>query len=163
MGATALAVTDVALTTAARAAGVGLSSAAALVVLSASAGLEVTELGRRVGLSQPAATRVVDALAARGLVERRAGRGRGVDVLVTPAGRRAARELLAAREAPLVDVVGLLDDEDSEALAALLAKVLTRLYHRIGHAERMCRLCNRTACTTGAVCPVGDAERRHGP
>lgn len=66
LGATALAVTDLALAGVARAAGTSTSGAAALVVLVASPGLSVTELGRRVGLSQPAAARMVDSLQAGG-------------------------------------------------------------------------------------------------
>ncbi|MFC7743116.1 MarR family transcriptional regulator [Nocardiopsis composta] len=71
LGATALAVNDVALAGATKAAGVSASGAAALVTLSAAPGLSVTELGRRVGLTQSAAARMVDSLENAGLVERR--------------------------------------------------------------------------------------------
>ncbi|NLU72969.1 MarR family transcriptional regulator [Streptomyces sp. HNM0575] len=160
LGATALAVSDLALTGATRAAGVSASGAAALVVLSASPGLSVTELGRRVGLSQPAAARMVDSLQSGGLVERRQGPGRWVSVKATAAGRRTARTMLAARGTPLSGIVEALDEGERETLDALLEKLLTRLYGEVGDADLVCRLCDREGCVRGgAVCPVGQAER----
>jgi DNA-binding MarR family transcriptional regulator len=159
LGATALALTDLALTGATGSAGSSPSGAAALVVLSAVPGLGVTELGRRVGLSQSAAARMTDSLENAGLVTRRPGPGRWVTVQLTPAGRRAASQLLAAREAPLTSVLEALDEAEQETLARLLAKLLARLYGEIGDAELICRLCDRATCTTGASCPVGQAER----
>lgn len=160
LGATALAVTDLALAGATKAAGTSASGSAALVVLSASPGLSVTELGRRVGLSQPAAARMVDSLEAGGLVERRPGPGRWVSVKPTAAGKRAARAMLAARGTPLNQIVDVLDETERKSLDELLAKLLTRLYAEVGNADRLCRLCDRAGCVhDGAVCPVGQAER----
>ncbi|MUL44195.1 MarR family transcriptional regulator [Streptomonospora sp. PA3] len=160
LGATALAVTDLALAGATAAAGVSSSGAAALVALSSAPGLSVTELGRRVGLSQPAAARMVDSLEEDGLVERRRGPGRWVAVRPTDAGRMAADRVLAARAAPLSEAVADLDEQDREALSRILAGVLARLYGEIGDAQRMCRLCDRAGCVRDAgVCPVGEAER----
>lgn len=160
LGATALAVNDLALTGATKSAGTSGSGAAALVVLSASPGLSVTELGRRVGLSQPAAARMVDSLEAGGLAERRQGSGRWVAVKPTRAGRRAARTMLAARRTPLHEILNVLDGEEREALDGLLAKLLTRVYGEVGNADLLCRLCDRAGCVRdGAVCPVGQAER----
>ncbi|WP_329237919.1 MarR family transcriptional regulator [Actinoallomurus sp. NBC_01490] len=159
LGATALAVGDLALAGAARAAGVSVSGASALVVLYWSRGVGVTELGRRVGLTQSAAARMVDSLEEAGLVERRRGEGRSVTVACTRAGRRLARDLLTARDAPLTHLLGALDDEEHQALAVLLAKLLDRAYGEIGDTELLCRFCDRGACTDNAVCPVGQAER----
>ncbi|MGH3879689.1 MAG: MarR family transcriptional regulator, partial [Actinophytocola sp.] len=86
LGATALAVTDLMLAGATRAAGVSTSGAAALLVLRAAPGLSVTELGRRVGLTQPAAARMVATLEASGLASRRATPGRAVAMHLTAAG-----------------------------------------------------------------------------
>src|SRR4051812_50133097 len=66
LGATALAVNDLALAGAARTAGVSASGAAALVGLSTAPEGGVTELGRRVGPSQSAAARMVDSLGSAG-------------------------------------------------------------------------------------------------
>lgn len=159
LGAAALALTDLTLDAATQAAGISASGAAGLVVLATTPGLSVTELGRRVGLSQSASARMVDALEAAGLAERQPGPGRWVTVHPTEAGSRATGALLAARGSPLIDVVATLDDADQEALARLLTRLLARLYDRVGNAELMCRLCDRACCTTGSTCPVGQAER----
>lgn len=159
LGATALAVTDRALAGATAAAGTSPSGAAALVVLSAVPGLSVTELGRRVGLSQSAAARMTDSLEAARLVTRRHGPGRWVIVELTPAGREAAAHLLTARAAPLDGVLSALDEGEQRTLAALLAKLLARLFEEIGDNELICRLCDRPACTTDDTCPVGEAQR----
>ncbi|MER7486107.1 helix-turn-helix domain-containing protein [Streptomyces sp. NPDC126497] len=75
LGAAALALSDVVVAEATRAANTGSSGAAALVVLSTDPGLSVTELGRRVGLSQSAAARMVGSLEEQGLVRKEAGWG----------------------------------------------------------------------------------------
>lgn len=160
LGATALAVTDLALSGATAAAGVSGSGAAALVVLFADPGISVTELGRRVGLTQSAAARMVDALAARGLVERRPTLGKWVAVHPTAAGRAASAELLDARGERLTTLVAVLSPADQEALTSMLERLLRALYGEVGSSELVCRLCDRPCCTeAGAICPVGQAER----
>jgi MarR family transcriptional regulator, negative regulator of the multidrug operon emrRAB len=163
LGATALAVTDVTLGSATRAANLSPSGAAALVSLTAHPGLSVTELGRRVGLTQSAAARMVDGLEADGLVERRPSPliKRVTMVLPTRTGRQTARRLLAARNSPLTDALDVLDEKEQQVLGDLLGKLLSRLYEQVGDAQYMCRLCDRKCCTTHGRCPVGDAERQH--
>lgn len=151
--------TDLILDETGRAGGVGESGASALVVLSCTPGLSVTELGRRVGLSQSAAARMVDGLETAALVERRAGVGRTVSVHPTRRGRRAAHRLLAARSQPLTDVMQTLDEGEQRTLTDLLEKLLDGLYDRVGNADLLCRLCDRAVCIADATCPVGAAER----
>ncbi|MEU9843913.1 MarR family transcriptional regulator [Actinomadura sp. NPDC048032] len=162
LGAASLAVTDLVLAGATGTGRVSASGAAALVVLSHAPGLGVTELGRRVGLTQSAAARMVDGLQTSGLVRRRSGGGRAVQVLLTLEGEEAARAMLAARDAPLAGVLDVLDGAEREALTGLLAKLLARLYEEIGDSDVICRLCDRGCCTSGGVCPVGQAERDAG-
>ena len=157
LGATALTVTDLMTSAATGAAGVGPSGAAALVVLQDSPGLSVTELGRRIGLTQSAAARMVDSLA--GLVRRERRGGREVSVHLTPDGEARVEQLLAARAGPLTDLVEVLDERQHEALAEVLEVLLASLYARVGSTERVCRLCDRASCTASAVCPVGAAAR----
>jgi DNA-binding MarR family transcriptional regulator len=160
LGAAALAVTDLVLGGATAAAGTSGSGAAALVVLCADPGISVTELGRRVGLTQSAAARMVDALEARGLVERRPTLGKWVAVHPTDAGRAASAGLLDARGGRLTALVGTLAPADQEALAGVLDRLLRAVYTEVGSSERVCRLCDRACCTdAGAICPVGQAER----
>jgi DNA-binding MarR family transcriptional regulator len=160
LGAAALAVTDLLVARATAAAGTSTSGASALVVLHSSAGLSVTELGRRIGLSQSAAARMVDALQADGLAERRAGTGRAVSVHLTQAGTRAVERLIQARAESLVELVAPLDDTARASLDELLGTLLVALYQRVGSSELLCRLCDRTSCIRGAACPVGEAARR---
>ncbi|MFC7329112.1 MarR family winged helix-turn-helix transcriptional regulator [Marinactinospora rubrisoli] len=160
LGATALAVSDLFLASVTSAAAVGPSAAAALVILDRSPGLSVTELGRRVGLSQPAAARMVDGLEHHGLVRRERTWGRWVAVRPTEAGTRAARGLLTARTDALREVVDGLEEDERADLDRLLTKVLGALHRTPGDADRLCRLCDRDACVhLGRVCPVGQAER----
>lgn len=159
LGAAALALTDRMVASATTAEGVSQSGAAALAVLSQAPGLSVTELGRQVGLSQPAAARMVDALEVSGLVERRRDSGRAVSVRPTRAGRRAAGRVLAARSQALSEVAAGLDEDDRRALTDVLEKLLARLYLHVGSADLLCRLCDRAVCTADATCPVGAAER----
>lgn len=160
LGATTLAVNDIGTTGAARSLHLSTSSAAALVTLCDDEDVGVTEIGRRVGLSQPATSRLIDGLVRDGLVARRPAGGRSVEVRITAAGRRAAQRLLAAREASLVDLLDGLDEGEQEHLAALLSKILGRVHGAFGSRDLICRLCDRAACTTEAVCPVGEAERQ---
>jgi DNA-binding MarR family transcriptional regulator len=143
LGAAALSLTDLMMSETTGTAGVSASGAAALVILSTVPGLTVTELGRRVGLSQSASARMVDSLEAAGHVTRSPGPGRWVTVQLTV----------------LTGVLGALDKDEQEELALLLARLLTRLHDEIRSSEVICRLCDRAACTAGAVCPVGQAER----
>jgi DNA-binding MarR family transcriptional regulator len=160
LGAAALAVSDLVLGGATAAAGTSSSGAAALVVLHSDPGLSVTELGRRVGLTQPAAARMVESLEQRGLVERRPTLGRWVAVHPTESGRAAATSLLDARGGRLTALVAALPPDDQEALARVLERLLRVVYGEVGSSDRVCRLCDRGACTADdAVCPVGQAER----
>ena len=162
LGAASLAVTDLVVAAATESGRVSASGAAALIVLSDATDLGVTELGRRVGLTQSAAARMVDGLQAAGLAERHRREGRTVHVRLTPAGQDTVRQMLAARGAPLAEVLTVLDDNERETFTTILAKLLTRLYEEIGDADVMCRLCDRHCCTTDATCPVGQAERDAG-
>lgn len=159
LGAAALAITDRALANIAGATGVSASAAAAVVVLSASPGLGVTELGRRIGLSQSATARMVDSLEATGLARRAPGAGRLVLVTLTDRGRRTAATVLRTRDDAVAGVLSGFGKEERAALEGLLGKLLARLYEDVGNADLLCRLCDRGCCVEGAVCPVGQAER----
>lgn len=161
LGAASLAITDLTLGEGARLARLSTSSTAALVTLLADPGLSVSELGRRVRLTQPAAARMVDSLAADGLVERVPSvvNRRWVTVRPTDRGARLAQRLLQGRNAPLVAMIAHLDQRDQEALATLLETLLVQVYREVGQGQRMCRFCDRTSCTRSAPCPVGQAER----
>jgi DNA-binding MarR family transcriptional regulator len=156
LGACGLAVADLTLRNVTG--GLNASSAAAVVVL-ASGPVGGTELGRHVGLTQSAATRLVDGLVGAGLAERSSRTGRRVLVSLTRAGRVVAEDVLAARAQTLGAVLSTLTADERERFGEVLEKLLTRLYGDIGSADLMCRLCDRSACTADAECPVGQAAR----
>jgi MarR family transcriptional repressor of emrRAB len=142
----------------------GLSAAAALVTLASEPGIGVTELGRRIGLSQPGATRLLEGLAERGLVasEPEPG-GRTVALRLTAAGSEKARLILAERERALAALLEPLDDRARRELDAALSLVLGRLTDQGASAHRTCRLCDERACEATAPCPVDQAWRRARP
>lgn len=160
LGATALAVTDRMLSRVRGARGLGPSAAAAVLALAESPGLSVTELGRGIGLSQPAAARMLDGLERAGLAARSAGAGRAVAVTLTPDGARAAATIRAARAAELSGLVATLTPADRAVLTPVLERLLAQLYD--GDADLPCRLCDRACCTDAAICPVGQADRDRG-
>jgi DNA-binding MarR family transcriptional regulator len=90
--------------------------------------LTLKEGAELVHVSLPAASRMVDDLVRRGLVERREDEldRRMKRVNVTEAGRAVIRRLNAARLAGLEQFAASLTDGEREALAAALTELLTR-------------------------------------
>jgi DNA-binding MarR family transcriptional regulator len=86
----------------------------------------LSDLGRHVLLSQPALSRLVDRLAERGLVQRRAdpADGRGVRLALTPAGRDLQRQVgrRHARDVARAMTAGL-DPAEVRQLEALCLKL----------------------------------------
>lgn len=139
----------------------GLSAAAALVTLASEPALGVTELGRRIGLSQSATVRMIDSLNRRGLVERTPGTDRrSVALRLTAEGQDRARRVLAGREQALTRLLAPLGDEALPAFGTALAALLGALTADGAPANQTCRLCDEHACTAVAPCPVDLVWRR---
>lgn len=136
----------------------GASVPAALAALHGlTGGQSIDALRRVVGLTHSGAVRLVDRLAAAGLVERRVGAdGRAVALQLTLEGRRAARRVLARREAALEGVLAPLSPTERATLAALNERLLESLTDGQDARRRVCRLCDVDAC--GRDCPTR-AER----
>jgi DNA-binding MarR family transcriptional regulator len=155
LGATALAATDRLREAVESELAHGGSAPAALVHLQAYPGESVERLRRVLGISQPAAVRVVDRLAADGLIERRPGADRRTLALhLTRAGERAASELLARRSGSLRSLLECLEPEERARLEPLLARLVAALADDRPGALRVCRLCDRGACTKAPGCPL---------
>ena len=140
----------------------GSTGPAALVALHEFlAGASMDALARVLGLTPSGAVRLVDRLAADGLVERRpAGDGRAVAIVLTPAGRRAAVAIRTARATALEAVLDALDPSERAALARLHEKLLAGLTDDHQTARRTCRLCDVDACGHHrGTCPVTEAVR----
>src|SRR3954463_111802 len=107
----------------------GSSSATALVALHGpSANASIEALAGVVGLSHSGTVRLVDRLVGDGLVERRRGADqRSAALVLTPAGRRLARQVLRRRDEKLANLVTLLTDEQRDALDEIAARLLGEL------------------------------------
>jgi DNA-binding MarR family transcriptional regulator len=143
-----------------RATGMELSSAAVLSALMTFAdGASIDELRRVLGLSHSGGVRIVNRLAARGLVDREPDPGdrRAVRLHLTPDGRRLARGLLGRRQAVLSALLAPLGEEELADLERLLERLLAAVTDSGEAAKRICRLCDPGVCGHPDRCPVTQA------
>lgn len=139
------------------------SGTSALITLLEREPLTIEWLRRVVGLSHSAAVRLVDRLAAEGLVERQAGPDRrSVSITLTRRGHRTAARLRREREALLASLLARLDDRERRMLLALGEKVLGAAVSGRWDARRICRVCDHGACAAGGGCPVDRAANERG-
>jgi DNA-binding MarR family transcriptional regulator len=164
LGALSLTVADRINAAAVRAVGMGASGPAALTALNGpAAGATIDALRRILGLTHSGGVRLVDRLAEAGLVERRLGADqRSVALWLTPDGRRAARRVLAQREAAVEAVMSDLTATERNGLVRAAERMLASLNEAPGAEPRICRLCDLEACgRPRGRCPMqrGKAER----
>ena len=156
LGAFALAVADRVRAETEAAVGHSGAAAAALVMVAQFPDRTVEFLRRAVGLSHPAAVRVVDRLVEHKLVRRRpAGRGPAVALTATAAGRRAARRILDVRREVVATALPDLSPREAAALTAILERALEGLADTPG--TTICRLCDMARCRR-VNCPVVDRQ-----
>jgi DNA-binding MarR family transcriptional regulator len=113
-----------------------------------------TGLARVVGVAQPTCVRVVDGLAAEGLVERGPKSGRDVLLQLTASGAGEAERLGRAR---LAAIYPLLDDMtlgEGVTLGMMAAQLMAAATDSPRAGKRHCRLCDHGICN-GEACPVG--------
>jgi MarR family transcriptional regulator, negative regulator of the multidrug operon emrRAB len=132
-------------------------------------GGSVTQLSSVLGLTHSGTVRLVDRLAAEGLVERVGAQdGRAVSVVLTERGRRTAERILQTREKSLASALSALSPDEIDNLAAALDTMLTtvtlaRAEERSARASDrpqpwLCRLCDFAACgRSEGNCPVNNA------
>jgi len=118
-------------------------------------------LRRVLGLTSSGTVRLVDRLEADGYVRRVAGRdGRQTAIVLTPAGRQAARKVARSRADVLEEALAPLRRSEREALDAAVSKILVSLMREPGAVRWTCRLCDTQTCGRYAgACPVGNAAR----
>lgn len=133
-------------------------------------GGSVTQISSALGLTHSGTVRLVDRLAAEGLVERVAAQdGRAVSVVLTERGRRLAVRVGQARAESLASALSALPSEQVDSLSAALDTMLGALT-RLRAEERstgghdrpppwLCRLCDFAACGRNeGHCPVNNAS-----
>ena len=141
--------------------GRGGAHSGALVHLDAYPGESVRGLARVLGVSQPAAVKIADRLAADGLLERRPGADHRTRALhLTAEGRAAAAGVLSRRAGELTALLSVLAPAERETLEPLLEKLVAVLADDRPGALGVCRLCDRAVCCGGAAgCPLAHTSR----
>jgi MarR family transcriptional regulator, negative regulator of the multidrug operon emrRAB len=130
------------------------SGPSALTALATWPGLSLDGLRKTLDISQPGVVRLVDRLAADGLVSRNPGPdGRTRALHLTERGKQVAQEILQAREAAMAALCARLEPAEVEQLTTLLERVLEGLPSDREEAHFLCRLCDHEACTD-PYCPV---------
>lgn len=121
---------------------------AALTVLGMEPGLSNDGLRHILRLSHPGTVRLVDRLAADGLVERRPARdGRAVALHLTTAGEARRDTLLASRQGAIQALLEGLTRDEIDVFGALLQKILSTSFAADQAAVlNVCRLCNTEIC-----------------
>lgn len=117
----------------------------------------IDALRRVLGLTSSGGVRLVDGLEADGLVRRRAGDdGRVRVVELTAKGRRAMRQVTAAREAVLIEALAPLSERERGVFGPIIDKLLIGLVRGPRPGPAMCRLCATEPCGTepGTPCPI---------
>lgn len=153
LAAWALLATDAAEEAAAKRAELPARSLAALVLLANRPGSSADWLFRRLGLTQSGAARLVDRLAAAGLLRREPRPGqREIGLHVTTAGTERLEMALRARADAVRALAAPLAPAERRQFAALADKALRGGTRQLDESEIACRLCDWAACTP--ACPV---------
>jgi DNA-binding MarR family transcriptional regulator len=170
LGALSLVVADRLNTAVEAVAALGPSAPAALAALHEFLdGGSMTQLSSVLGLTHSGTVRLVDRLAAEGLVDRGgASDGRAVSIALTRRGRRLAAQVLRTRRNSLDSALSELTAADVRDLSRILDKMLTTI--TVTRAEErsaptpgrpqpwLCRLCEFDACgRSEGNCPVNNA------
>jgi MarR family transcriptional regulator, negative regulator of the multidrug operon emrRAB len=155
VGAFALALTD-RMSAAIDGGGAGGSAAGALLLVHHGHVRRIDDLRAPLALTQAGVVRLVDRLAAAGLVLRVAGDApdrRQVGVALTAKGRRRARQVLQAREDAVAGLLAGLAPEEVAALSRTCERTLAGAAAGHPAPARLCRYCDEKACDL-TRCPV---------
>jgi DNA-binding MarR family transcriptional regulator len=125
----------------------------------------VERLGQVLGLTHSGTVRLVDRLEADGYVVRGSGGdGRSVAIALTPAGRRVATKVGAARADVLKEVTAVLKPGERETLEQIASRLLVGMMRGPGATRWICRLCDTTTCGHDeGECPITRADQWRRP
>lgn len=138
---------------------------AALTYLLQEPGAGIDQISGPLGLTQSAATRLVDRLERDGKARREPGtNGRKVAIFLTAEGTREAKRLLELRGGLMGDAMSVLGPSERTVLTGLLERMLAHLTTDADHGQRICRMCALAECPK-QTCPVDTAVviRTKGP
>ena len=146
----------------------GAAASVLVAVLNWAEGRSLEELRLPLGITQPAATRIVDRLAADGLItrSRRPDDRREWIIGLTPAGRARATHLVATRSAIVADDIADVAPELRDGLTTVLEALLAGQTTGRVSARSICRFCDAHVCGHPVGCPVtaaanhAEAQRR---
>jgi DNA-binding MarR family transcriptional regulator len=134
---------------------------AALTLVAAYDGCLLDWLRQRVDLTHSGTVRLVDRLAARGLLTRGASSGRGVPLHLTAAGDDLLGRWGRTRDEVIDGLLGALPQSPREALVTAMAEALGTQQRARAEADSACRTCTWPAC--GSDCPVDRSVTAAGP
>lgn len=149
----------------------GAAPAALIALLDFVPSGSVLELSRIVGLTHSGAVRLVDRLAAEGLVTRGASRdGRARSITLTASGTKLARQVRVARDRVVNRAIEQLTDDERATLTNLCERLVPDITRRRLEQRRagdtpaggaLCRMCDFRACgREQGNCPAAEAARR---
>jgi MarR family transcriptional regulator, negative regulator of the multidrug operon emrRAB len=134
------------------------SAPAALMTIAHHPGLSIERLSDALGLTQSGGVRLIDRLAADGLVRREKLGARSVRLHLSTRGTRAVQRIEHARIDAAAELLAPLSPAQLGQLEAMLARILAARTHGEEDLRRICRLCSFEACVSGGrSCPVSDA------
>lgn len=156
LGSLAVAVSDAIQAAAEDAAGHAAAGPAALTALRIHRGCTVDHLAKVLGLTHSGTVRLVDRLAADGLVRRGAAPdARAVSLELTAKGVRRVTRVAEARAAAVERFLVNLDESERRTFLTLLEKVVVEGVDGWDDVARRCRFCDLDACHEGGVaCPL---------
>ena len=130
------------------------AAGAAIVTIGNSPDRSVEWLSHALLLTHSGTVRLVDKLAADGLVERRDAShdARAVSLRLTASGERRMRAILEARRAVLERALDALGTADLKKLCDLVERMLGAITE-VPRGDAMCRLCEESVCPQDR-CPV---------
>ncbi|WP_170378792.1 MarR family transcriptional regulator [Ruegeria atlantica] len=138
----------------------GASAAAALVTIGNYPKQNVTELSVCLRLSHSATVRLVDRLAASGLIIRNPGRDkRALTLALTHQGEEFVGGLQDRRRAALEDLLHPLDDVERRLLTGIMERMLIYATRSQEDANQLCRFCDLEICPQDD-CPVEKRARQ---
>jgi DNA-binding MarR family transcriptional regulator len=125
---------------------------AALTLVAAYEDCSQDWLRARVDLTQSGTVRLIDRLAARGLLQRGRSSGRGVPLRLTASGSVLLDRWSQARDQAIASVLDTLPEQTSASMVQGMADALLARPRLRAEADANCRVCTWPAC--GADCPV---------